>query len=46
MLPLSICSLDILGSLNDDVAKKTDHITSNLGANMIEHVSEMELYNI
>ncbi len=25
---------------------KTDHFTSNLGANMIKHVSEMELYII
>ncbi len=25
---------------------KTDHFTGNLGANTIEHVSEMELYNI
>ncbi len=25
---------------------KTDHFTSNLDTNTIEHVSEMELYNI
>ncbi len=25
---------------------KTDHFTGNLGANMIKHVSQMELYNI
>ncbi len=26
--------------------KQTDHFTGNLGANMIEHVSDMELYII
>ncbi len=25
---------------------KTDHFTGNLGANMIQYASEMELYNI
>ncbi len=45
MLPLSICSLDIL-ELELCLCSKTEHFTGNLGANMMEHVSEMELYNI
>ncbi len=47
MLPLSICSPDILWSLNNVFGKKrTGHFMSNLGANTIEHVSEMKWYTI
>ncbi len=44
MLLLSQYSPDILWSLNNVFAKRTDHFTCNLGVNTIEHVSEMELY--
>ncbi len=43
MLLLSICSSDILWSLNDVFAQ---NFTGNLGVNTIEHVSEMKLDNI
>ncbi len=48
MLLLLIYLPDILWSLSNVFAlKKTfDHFMNNLGANMIEHVSEMEMYNI
>ncbi len=43
---LSICLPDILCSLNNVICTNTNHFTGNLGANTIEHVSEMELYII
>ncbi len=46
MLPLSICSPDILWSVNNVFAKILTILRTIWVSNTIEHISVMELYNI